>query len=201
MTKYQLASKLHEISNKRNIQGQRETGVNLINVAAGIAALVPADGGATAAVLMATGAGIGVAMMAGKMLKSYNDGVADEKNAKDDAGKDPKDKKVKKGSEQKSHEYVEHAATILRSFGEIQIKENVRDFLMAKGPEDRKIKLAIPNTKEDITTFVHAQIQADQLVTAAGIDKHEFYYKLTEYNPESVIALTAFMAKKLSEGR
>ena len=185
LNKYQLSSKLHEINNKRNIQGARETGANLISTAGAIAALVPADGGAVAAILMGTGAGVKAGLAIGKALVSASNGLNDPK----------------KSSGQKGKEYAQHAITILEEFKGINLSDDVAALL-----EDNKVlqeevkKIGANAVKAKINPFVLAQGKAEKLLFAAGVDKGEFYSN-ESYGPAEFVNLANLIAKKLGEGR
>ena len=199
LTQYQLVSKLHEINNKRNIQGQRETGANLITLAGNVASLFPADGGIIAGVLLGTGAGIGVAMKAGNMFKQYDEEMKDRKseNSDEDDGS-----RVKKGVRQKNIEYVEHAAAILGIFKDIEIKENIKSYITSNTKEEKEVIMKSDSAIENkIKSFVHKKIEGDHLVSAAGIDRFDFYHKVHKYDKDSLVELTIFIANKLGSGR
>ncbi len=185
LTKYQLASKLHEINNKRNIQGARETGANLVSTAGAIAALVPADGGAVAAILMGTGAGIKAGLLIGKALVSTINGKSDPK----------------KSSGQKGKEYAQHAITILQQYKDIELDDDVALLL----EDNKNLQEAVTNSNTDdvkkkIDPFIKAQTNADKMLYAAGVNTAEFYSK-ESYGKADFVDLANLIAKKLGEGR
>jgi hypothetical protein len=185
LNKYQLASKLHEINNKRNIHGARETGANLISTAGAIAALVPADGGAVAAVLMGTGAGIKAGLAIGKALVSTKNGFSDPK----------------KSSGQKGKEYAQHAITILEGFKDIKLDDDVAALLEDNDKLQEEVtRSGAKSVKEKIKPFVMSQGKAEKFLFAAGVNKAEFYSN-ESYGPGDFVNLANLIAKKLGEGR
>ena len=52
-----------------------------------------------------------------------------------------------------------------------------------------------------IKSFVHKKIEGDHLVSAAGIDRFDFYHKVHKYDKDSLVELTIFIANKLGSGR
>lgn len=66
---YELGSKMQEINQKRTVQGARSIFLNIMSLAGEIAKFFPADGGATAGVLLGTSAGVGAALSASKFIQ------------------------------------------------------------------------------------------------------------------------------------
>ena len=200
LTNYQLVSKLHEINNKRRVHGARETGANIISTAGAIMQLVPVDGGSAAAILTGTGAGIKFGLTAGKWLKRFaNDG----KFGKTLQGEDGE----RKSSNQKSKEYFEHALTILNNFKDLHpTNPNMIEFLKlteVKNAKDSREDLINTGkvSEGEIHNWATLHVNANQLLTATGVDKHDFYYRVKNYNSNSIASFAEFIATKLGDGR